>query len=95
MRCPRADIKSARRCRKFWAMADGDISLEPLFVDCLTGLYDQLVQMDERIKRLDQRIERIASADEQAKLLMTIPGIGPMTATALLFTAGTSTPGPC
>ena len=47
-----------------------------------------LVRMDERIERLDQRIERIASADEQAQLLMTIPGIGPMTATALLFTAG-------
>ena len=37
---------------------------------------------------MDQRLERIASADEQAQLLMTMPGIGPKTATALLFTAG-------
>ena len=66
----------------------GEISLEPLFVDGLTDLYDQLVRMDDWIEWLDQRLERIASADEQAQLLMTIPGIGPKTATALLFTAG-------
>ena len=64
----------------------GEISLEPLFVDGLTGLYDQLVRMDDWIAWLDQRLERIA--DEQAQLLMTMPGIGPKTATALLFTAG-------
>ena len=66
----------------------GEISLEPLFVDGLTGLYDQLVRMDDWIEWLDQRLERIASTDEQAQLLMTMPGIGPKTATALLFTAG-------
>ena len=65
----------------------GEISLEPLFVEGLTGLYDQLFQMDEWVEQLDQRIERSAAADEQAKLLMTIPGIGPKTATALLCTA--------
>ena len=86
LRCPRAAIKPARRCRKFWALAEaGEISLEPLFGEGLTARYDQLVWMDERIERLDQRI---ASADEQAKLLMTMPGIGPKTATALLCTAG-------
>lgn len=66
----------------------GEVTLDPLFLDCLKDLYDQLVRMDERIAGLDERIERIAQEDEKAQLLMTIPGIGPMTATALLCTAG-------
>lgn len=56
----------------------GEISLEPLFWECLTDLYDRIEVLDKRI----------VQDDDQAKLLMAIPVIGPMTATALLFSAG-------
>lgn len=43
--------------------------------------------LDERILLLDREITRRAKEDETARRLMTIPGIGPITATALLALA--------
>jgi transposase len=43
--------------------------------------------LDERIVLLDREISRRAREDETARRLMTIPGIGPITATALLALA--------
>ncbi len=65
-----------------------DTTLLPRFLDTLAELYEELVHMDGRVERYDRMIEAIAGQDEQARLLMTIPGIGPMTATALLSTMG-------
>ena len=65
-----------------------DVTLPPRFLDVLAELYDELVHMDGRVENYDRMIEEIAKADEQARLLMTIPGVGPMTATALLATMG-------
>ncbi len=65
-----------------------DITLPPRFLDVLAELYDELVHMDGRVEKYDRMIEEIAQGDEQARLLMTIPGVGPMTATALLATMG-------
>ena len=66
----------------------GDVSLDPLFLEMLSGLYEALVQLEDRVAELDRKVEQMAQANEQAKLLMTIPGIGPMTATALLSAMG-------
>ena len=54
----------------------------------LADLYDELVHMDGRVEKYNGMIEEIAETDEQARLLMTIPGVGPMTATALLAAMG-------
>ena len=43
--------------------------------------------LDERIRLLDREIAKRAREDETARRLMTIPGIGPITATALLALA--------
>ena len=43
--------------------------------------------LDERILLLDREIAKRAREDETARRLMTIPGIGPITATALLALA--------
>jgi transposase len=43
--------------------------------------------LDERIHLLDREITKRAREDETARRLMTIPGIGPITATALLALA--------
>ena len=69
-------------------LEDGENGLSPLFRASLGELYEALVPMDERIAELDQKIGQMAQADEQARRLMTIPGIGVMTATALLAAAG-------
>lgn len=48
---------------------------------------DHLHQLDEQIADLDKEIARRAREDEAARRLMTIPGIGPIAATAILALA--------
>lgn len=50
-------------------------------------LIESAKSLDERIRLLDREIARRAREDETARRLMTIPGIGPITATALLALA--------
>lgn len=56
--------------------------------DMLRELIDELLaewrQLGERINVLTGRLEAAASADHTAKRLMTVRGVGPITATALL-----------
>lgn len=47
-------------------------------------LVDMVMLLDERIVRLDQEIRRRARQEDGPARLMTIPGIGPITATALV-----------
>ena len=53
----------------------------------LTMLVETLRSVDERIARLDVEIAKRAKQDETARRLMTIPGIGPVTATAVIALA--------
>lgn len=50
-------------------------------------MIDSIRALDERIAGLDRLIARRAKADPVARRLMTIPGIGPITATALIALA--------
>lgn len=43
--------------------------------------------LDEKIAQLDQELAYLVRKDAQAKRLMTVPGIGPITATALIALA--------
>jgi transposase len=51
-------------------------------------LLDELRRLDERIERYDEHIKQIARADAQCRQLTTAPGIGPITATALVAHVG-------
>jgi transposase len=53
-------------------------------------LVEQLRSLDERVALLDRELARRAKEDAEAKRLMTIPGIGPITATALAAQAPTA-----
>lgn len=63
---------------------------------CLTGemrtlvghIREELVHIDERIAEYKAKIEAISKQHEACRLLMTIPGIGPLIATALLAAIG-------
>ena len=46
-------------------------------------LIDTLQRLDEQIALLDREVAQRAKADETARRLMTIPGVGPVTAVAL------------
>jgi transposase len=52
--------------------------------EALAPLVVQLRNLDEAIARLDRTIAKMAQKDETARRLMTIPGFGPITASALV-----------
>jgi transposase len=61
--------------------------LPPAAVAMFRVMMDLLADLDDRIAELDREIARRAREDETARRLMTIPGIGPITATALIALA--------
>jgi transposase len=52
----------------------------------LAPLVRQIDALDEAIEAIDKELEASAKADETARRLMTIPGVGPVTVSALLAT---------
>lgn len=67
---------------------DATNGLTPLFRRLLEGLRLDLVELDRRVGELDQEILVAAKADPVAQRLQTVPGIGPITATALVAAVG-------
>lgn len=52
------------------------------------NLLELLKQMDQQIAVLDQAVKKAAEENERARLLMTQPGVGPITALAFMLTLG-------
>jgi transposase len=66
---------------------DHHTSIPEMARSILRLLVEQLRLLNERVALLDREIARRAREDAEAKRLMTIPGIGPITATALVALA--------
>lgn len=66
--------------------ADNGLSCD--FRQRLSELYDDLVAIDKRVADLTLRIERTVRTSDEGKRLLEIPGIGPLTASALVATIG-------
>lgn len=62
-------------------------TLPPAAHAMLKVMSDHLDRIDEQVADLDREIARRARDDDAARRLMTIPGIGPVTATAILSLA--------
>jgi transposase len=54
--------------------------------EALAPLVVQWRNLDEAIARRDRSIAKLAQRDETARRLMTIPGFGPITASAMAAT---------
>jgi transposase len=68
-----------------------DTRVPALARSALQGLVDQLHDTERRVGELDARLAEQAREDKVCQRLMTIPGIGPITATALVATVGDAT----
>jgi transposase len=73
------------------AISDGEVvpdmpDIPPCVRDALKPLADQITVLDGTIAALDSEIRALAKADPVAERLMTIPGIGPVTASAITAT---------
>jgi len=64
-------------------LEDADNGLSPMFRELLLELWEELRHLDERITVYDTRIKHLSEQSDACQRLMTIPGVGPMTATAL------------
>lgn len=69
-------------------LADEDNKLPMLARELLQDLCTELLTLEERIAVIDARVKHLAEEDERCKRLVDIPGIGPITATALIATVG-------
>ena len=68
------------------AIHEGDPSIPPAVRASLLPLVGQIAHLDEALRAIDAEIAVAAKADPVAGRLMTIPGIGPVTASALVAT---------
>jgi transposase len=65
-----------------------NLDLPGSFRELLQRLYDHLKELDKQVDELDARIQQWHKASEASKKLAEIPGIGPITATALVASIG-------
>ena len=65
------------------ALADASASLPAAVREMADILFGQIELLGERVKELERRIRTDAREDEAARRLMTIPGVGPITAMAI------------
>jgi len=84
--------RGVQRKRKLWT-AKGRAELEKLPLEGWAGvrredLLGLLEQLNRQIEVLDQAVELAAKENAQARLLMTQPGVGPITALAFVLTLG-------
>ena len=69
-------------------LEDAENGLSERFRAELNRLLEELRHLDERVGHYDTQIQAIAQSGEATQRLMTIPGIGPLAATALVAAVG-------
>ncbi|WP_289007832.1 IS110 family transposase [uncultured Idiomarina sp.] len=69
-------------------LEDAENGLTVLFRELLSELYEEMKHLDKRIETLELKLQNIAANNEACQLLLTIPGIGLLSATALLAAIG-------
>ena len=70
------------------ALADADNELSGIARAALAELLEEIRQRSARLKQLMQRMRELADTDPAYERLQSIPGIGPITAPALLAKVG-------
>ena len=96
MRCVLAELgvaipvgveKALQMARK---IVDGEAELDrpDEAQNVIVALAEQMLQLHAQLRRLDLRLAALQRSDERARRLATIPGIGPVGATALAASVG-------
>jgi len=52
--------------------------------ELMQDLYDELIEVDERLKKIEKKVKSICKENDQCLRLLSIPGIGELTATAIV-----------
>ena len=78
-----------RRLPEFLEDAENDLTV--LGRELLADLHDELLALDKRVKRYDDKLKVAMKNSDAYQRLQTIPGVGPLIASALLMTVGDGT----
>jgi len=65
-------------------LADEENGLPGMLREVLWDLYEDWQRVDARVAKYTKQLETLAAGDVQARALLALPGIGPVTATALV-----------
>jgi transposase len=66
------------------AIANFDNELTAASRESMQDLYDELVEIECRLKKLDTKVRQLCRQDERCKRILKVPGIGELTATAII-----------
>jgi len=84
--------RGVQRKQKLWNEAGQkvlrELPLEGWAARRRQDLLELLAELKLPIRELDEAVEQAAKANERARLLMTQPGVGPITALAFVVTIG-------
>ena len=84
--------RGVTRQRKLWSKAGErvlrELALAPWAARRREDLFRVKAMLDEQIDGLDQAVAQAAQKNEKARLLMTQPGVGPITSMAFVLTLG-------
>ena len=69
-------------------LEDAENELTPLMRNLLENTRDELIELNNRIKQISDQIKAWADRDDTARRLQSIPGIGPLGASALVAAVG-------
>jgi transposase len=58
--------------------------LTPMSQELFHKLFDELLRLEEEVSYYDEKLKTMATTHPECQRLLTIPGIGPITATALI-----------
>jgi transposase len=83
---PQGRLSLRRAIPELLENADNGLSFN--FRQLLSELYEELAVLDDRVEVLTRRIETQVRNDEAAQRLLKIPGIGPLSASALITAVG-------
>lgn len=85
--------RGIKHIRKFLPLAIEDLGngLSMSARDYLSELYSEFAHCDELIKKYENRIIAFAKTNDACKRIQKIPGVGPLTATAIVAHVGNAT----
>ncbi len=66
------------------AIADSANELTALSREGMQDLYDELVDVESRLKKLDTRLRQLCRQSELCRRILKVPGVGELTATAIV-----------
>lgn len=72
----------------FQWLADKNEYLPPLIIFELSELHEHYEHLNELVEHQDKKIEKLLAENEQMKQLQSIPGVGPVVASACLSSIG-------